>query len=100
MITGSFSGFPSLVVMAIPLVVGLIIGFIIKKVLKIGIILAIVAVVASYFGLINLGAVTQEAKDLAAKYGPVALSYVSLFFGIVPLGIGLVIGIIIGFVFG
>jgi len=100
MIPGSFGGLTSLVVMAIPLVVGLIIGFMIKKTLKIGIILAILAVVASYFGIINLGAVAQEAKNLAANYGPVAMSYAALFFGIVPLSIGLVIGIIIGFVFG
>lgn len=100
MMSGSFSSLPSLVVMAIPLVVGLIIGFISKKVIKMGIILAILAAVAAYLGFINLGAVVQEAKDLAAKYGPIALSYIAIFFGIVPLSIGLVIGIIIGFVFG
>lgn len=84
--------------MAIPFIVGLVIGIVIKKAIQIGIILVVIAIVASYFGFISLGDVAQGAKDLAAKYGPVALTYVALFFGIIPLSIGLVIGVIIGFV--
>jgi hypothetical protein len=99
LMTGSFGGLPSLVVIAIPLIVGLIIGFVLRKALKIGIILVIVAIVASYLGFISLASVEQGAKDLATKYGPVAMTYVAIFFGIIPLSIGLVLGIIIGFVF-
>ena len=100
LMSGSFgAGVPSLVVIAIPLIVGLIIGFVLRKALKIGIILVIVAFAASYLGFISLAGVEQSVKDLATKYGPVAMSYVALFFGIIPLSIGLIIGVIIGFVF-
>jgi hypothetical protein len=66
--------------------------------LKIGIILVIVPFVASYLGFISLASVEQGAKDLVTKYGPTAMSYVALFFGIIPLSIGLIIGVIIGFI--
>jgi uncharacterized membrane protein (Fun14 family) len=99
LMTGSLgAGLPSLVVIAIPLIVGLIIGFVLRKALKIGIILVVVALVASYLGFISLASVEQGAKDLATKYGPIAMSYVAIFFGIIPLSIGLVIGVIIGFI--
>jgi uncharacterized membrane protein (Fun14 family) len=88
------------VVLAIPLVVGLIIGFLIKKVLKIGIILAIVALIAVYFGFISMGTITKTLSDLSDKYGPVAMQYVAIFFGVIPLSLGLIIGIILGFIFG
>jgi uncharacterized membrane protein (Fun14 family) len=97
---GTISGLPTIVVLVIPLVVGLIIGFLIKKVLKIGIILAIVALIAVYFGFISLGTITQALSNLSNKYGPTAMQYVAMFFGIIPLGIGLVLGIILGFIFG
>ncbi len=100
LIPGSFSGLPSLLVLAIPFVIGLIIGYLIKKVIKIGIILAVLALVAAYFGFINLEASVQEAKNLTATYGPVAMSYLALFFGIVPLSIGLILGVILGFIIG
>ena len=100
LMAGTFgAGLPSLVVIAIPLIVGLIIGFVLRKVLKIGIILFVVAIAASYLGFISLASVEQGSKDLATKYGPVAMSYVAIFFGIIPLSIGLVIGIIVGFIF-
>ena len=100
LLAGSFGGLPSLVVIAIPFIIGLIIGILIKKVIKVGIIVAIIALVAAYLGFINLGSVVQEAKNLVLTYGPTATTYVALFFGIVPLSIGLVIGIIVGFLFG
>ena len=98
LVTGSFGGIPSIAVMAIPLIIGLVIGFLIKKALKIGLILIVIAFVASYFGFVNLGNLAQEGKNLAVKYGPTALSYVALFFGIIPLSLGLVVGIVVGFI--
>jgi uncharacterized membrane protein (Fun14 family) len=85
--------------MALPLIVGLVLGYIVKRALKIGLILVAVALIASYFGLIGLSSMTGEVQTLVTKYGPVAQSYVSLFFGIVPLSIGLVIGFLVGFIF-
>jgi hypothetical protein len=96
---GSFgAGLPSLVIIAIPLIVGLILGYVLRRVLMVGIVLVVVALAATYLGFVTLAAVEQGAKDLATKYGPVAMSYVALFFGIIPLSIGLVIGIVIGFI--
>jgi len=99
MMSGNFGSLPSLLVMAVPLIIGLILGYVIKRILKIGLILVAAALVASYFGLINLGSISSEAQSLVTKYGPVANSYISLFFGVIPLSIGLVIGFLLGFIF-
>jgi hypothetical protein len=91
------SGIPSIVVMALPLIIGIVIGYLIRKAIKIGIILALIVIIAIFFGFVSLANVESGAKELITKYGPTAASYVAIFFGIVPLSIGLVIGIIIGF---
>jgi hypothetical protein len=64
---------------------------------KIAIIAAIILVVVSYLGFfgLSLGAL----KDLADKYGPIAVQYGALLMGMLPLGLGLVVGFIIGFIF-
>jgi uncharacterized membrane protein (Fun14 family) len=95
--SGSIGGLPPIVVMIIPFVIGLIVGFFVKKFLKIAIIAAIILVVVSYFGFfgLSLGAL----KDLSDKYGPIAVQYGTLLIGMLPLGIGLIVGLIIGFIF-
>jgi uncharacterized membrane protein (Fun14 family) len=95
--SGSIGGLPPIVVMIIPLVIGLIVGYLVHKMLKIAIIAAIILVVVSYFGFfgLSLGAL----KDLSDKYGPIAVQYGILFMGMLPLGIGLIVGFIIGFLF-
>lgn len=99
LMSGKLGTLPSLVVMAVPLIIGLILGYIVKRVLKIGLILVAIALVAAYFGFINLSTTWTQVQSLVTKYGPVANSYASLFFGIVPLSIGLIIGFLIGFIF-
>jgi uncharacterized membrane protein (Fun14 family) len=99
MMSGSMGNLPSLVVMAVPFVVGLVLGYVVKRILKVGLILVAIALVAAYFGFVNLGNITAETQDMVKTYGPVAMSYLSIFFGIVPLSAGLVIGFLIGFVF-
>jgi uncharacterized membrane protein (Fun14 family) len=96
--SGSIAGLPPIIVMIIPFIVGLIVGFLVKKFLKIAIIAAIIIVVVSYLGFygLSLGAL----KDLADKYGPLALHYGVLLIGILPLSIGFVVGLILGFLFG
>jgi hypothetical protein len=91
-------GIPSLAVMAIPLIVGLIVGFLLRKALVIGIVLIAVALIASYLGFVSLASIEQGTKTLVTTYGPVAASYVAIFLGIIPLSIGLVLGIIVGFI--
>jgi uncharacterized membrane protein (Fun14 family) len=86
------------VIMIIPFIVGLIIGFFIKKMLKIAIIAAIIVVIASYLGFfgLSLGALAGVAE----QYGPAALHYGVLLMGMLPLGLGFVVGLILGFLFG
>ncbi len=95
--SGSIGGLPPIVIMIIPFILGLVVGFFVKKFLKIAIIAAIILVVVSYFGFfgLSLGAL----KDLSDKYGPVAVQYGVLLMGILPLGLGLIVGLIIGFIF-
>ncbi len=66
--SGKTLGVPTLVVMAIPFIVGLVAGFLIKRILKIGIILVILALVPSYFGLLNIS--LDSFKDTTNTYGP------------------------------
>ena len=95
--SGSLFGLPPIVVMIIPFVIGLIVGFLFKKMLKIAIIAAIILVVVAYFGFfgLSLGAL----KNLSDTYGPIAIQYGILLMGMLPLGIGLVVGVVIGFIF-
>ena len=95
--SGSIAGLPPIVVMIIPFVIGLIVGYLVHKMLKIAIIAAIILVVVAYFGFfgLSLGAL----KDLADIYGPIAIQYGTLLMGMLPLGIGLIVGFIIGFIF-
>jgi uncharacterized membrane protein (Fun14 family) len=95
--SGSIGGIPPIVVMIIPFVIGLIVGFFVKKFLKIAIIAAIILVVVSYFGFLGLS--LGALKDLSDKYGPVAVQYGVLLMGMLPLGLGLIVGLIIGFIF-
>jgi len=98
LITGSIGGLPTIAIMAVPFVVGLIVGFLIKKVLKWAIIAGIIVVVVAYFGFFGLS--LSALGDLVTQYGPLAAQEAILLFGMLPLGIGLVIGLILGFIFG
>jgi uncharacterized membrane protein (Fun14 family) len=94
--SGSIAGLPPIVMMIIIFVIGLIVGYLLHLFLKIAIISAIVLFVVAYLGLfgLSLGAL----KNLATKYGPLAYQYGALIIGILPLSIGFIIGVIIGFV--
>jgi uncharacterized membrane protein (Fun14 family) len=94
--SGSIGGLPPIALMIIPLIIGLIVGYLIHKFLKIAIISAVIAVVAAYLGFftLNIGAL----KDLSDKYGPMAVQYGTLLIGILPFGIGFIVGVIIGFI--
>ena len=82
--------------MIIPFVIGLVIGYLFHKVLKIAIIAAIILVVVAYFGFFGLS--LGVLKGIADTYGPIVVQYGVLFMGILPLGLGLVVGFVIGFV--
>lgn len=97
-ITGSIHGIPTLVIMAVPFIVGLVVGFLIKKALKWAIIAGIIVVVIAYFGFFGLS--LSSLGNLVTKYGPIAAQEAILLFGLLPLGIGFVIGLVLGFIFG
>ena len=84
--------------MIIIFVTGLIVGYLIHLFLKIAIIAAIVLFVVAYFGLCGLS--LSELKNSATQYGPIVYQYGALIIGILPVTIGFIIGVIIGFVFG
>jgi len=94
--SGSIGGLPPVVVMIIPFVIGLIVGYLVHKMLKIAIIAAIILVVVAYFGFFGLS--LDALKGIADTYGPVAIQYGVLLMGMLPLGLGLIVGFVIGFV--
>ena len=95
--SGSIIGIPTIVVMILPFVVGLIVGYLVHKFLKIAIIAGVVLVIVAYFGFFGLSLSTL--KNLSDLYGPIAIQYGVLLIGILPLGLGFIVGLIIGFIF-
>jgi len=95
---GSIAGLPPLLVMAIPLILGLIVGFLIKKSLKKALIVGIIVAVVTYLGLFSLS--LGGLNDIIAQYGPMSVHYMVLLLGMLPLSVGLIIGLAIGFLFG
>ena len=93
--SGSIGGLPPYVIMIIIFVLGLIVGYLIHLFLKIAIIAAIVLFVAAYLGLFGLS--LSALKNDATQYGPIVYQYGALIIGILPLSIGFIIGIVIGF---
>ncbi len=95
--SGNMSGIPTIVVMALPLILGIVVGYIIKKMLKIAIVIGILVFAAAYLGVFSLS--LESLKTAAEKYGPQIVHYATLLIGIMPLGIGFIIGVVIGFIF-
>ena len=82
--------------MVIIFVVGLVVGYLVHLFLKIAIIAAIVLFVVAYFGFFGLS--LSELKNYATQYGSIVYQYGALIIGILPLSIGFIVGVIIGFV--
>jgi len=95
--SGSIGGLPPIVVMILPFVIGLIIGYLVHKMLKIAIIAGIILVIVAYLGFFGLS--LSALQNLADTYGPIALHYGTLLIGILPLGLGFIVGLVIGFIF-
>jgi uncharacterized membrane protein (Fun14 family) len=96
--SGTIAGLPTIVVMAIPLIIGIVVGFLVKKFLKWAIIGAVILFVLAYFGVWGLS--FGKLEEWAATYGPLAVQEAIVVIGILPLGIGFIIGVILGFIFG
>lgn len=93
-LTSSIGGIPTLLIMAVPFIIGLIVGWFIKKALKWAIIAAVILIVATYFGFFGLTWGTLGNVGMDVIQGGILL------FGMLPMGIGLIIGLVIGFIFG
>ena len=93
--SGSIAGLPPIVLMILIFVVGLIVGYLVHLFLKIAIIAAIILFVVAYFGFFGLS--LGSLKNYATQYGPIVYQYGALIIGILPVSIGFIIGVIIGF---
>ena len=94
--SGSIGGLPPFVWMIIIFVVGLIVGYLVHLFLKIAIVAAVVLFILAYFGFFGLS--LSALKNDATLYGPIVYQYGALIIGILPVSIGFVIGVIIGFI--
>jgi len=95
---GTIAGLPTIIIMALPFIIGLVVGFFIKKFLKWAIIAAVLLVVISYLGFFGLSLGTLQ--DLAVTYSPAVYHYGVLLIGMLPLGLGFIVGVVLGFIFG
>ena len=95
--SGSIAGLPPIVIMILIFVAGLIVGYLIHLFLEIAIIAAIILFIVAYFGFWGLS--LSALKNYATQYGSIVYQYGALIIGILPLSIGFIIGVIIGFVF-
>ncbi len=95
-INGAISGIPVAGFTLSSFILGLVIGYLLRKLVKLALLIGFIVILASYLGFIN----ASEVKNVAIKYGPEIISYIAFFVGILPLGIGLIVGLIIGFLYG
>ena len=93
--SGSIGGVPTIVWMILPLVIGVIVGYFVHKFLKIAVIVGVIVAIAAYLGYFSLS--SSSMSSLIEKYGPMVVQYGTLLIGILPLGIGFIIGFAVGF---
>jgi uncharacterized membrane protein (Fun14 family) len=95
LMSGSFGGLPVIVWMILPLVIGIVVGYLLHKFLKIAVIIGVIVAIALYLGFFGLS--SSSMASLAEQYGPIVIQYGTLLIGILPLGIGFIIGFGVGF---
>lgn len=95
---GSLFGLPTIAFMSVPFVAGLVVGFLLKKALRIALILLIIAGAGTYFGVFSIS--FDQLKNAISVAGPVAQHGAAIVIGMLPLGVGLIVGLILGFKYG
>ncbi|MEM3833023.1 MAG: hypothetical protein QW128_05440 [Thermoprotei archaeon] len=95
-LNGTISGIPVAGFSLFSFVLGLVIGYLLRRLIKLALLVGFIVIIAGYLGFINV----SEVKSMALKYGPDIISYLALIIGIIPTSLGLIIGLIIGFVYG
>jgi len=95
--SGSIAGISPLIVIAITFIIGVIAGYIARKFLKIAIIAVIIVIIISYLGFfgLSLGAL----KTAAETYGPMVIQLCTFLAGVLPIGLGFIVGFIVGLIF-
>lgn len=96
---GSLLGLPASVFMSIPFITGVILGFMIKKALKWAVIGLVIIGGGLYLGVINMGDIKTYLAKLPS-YAPELMQYAALILGLLPLGMGLAVGLLIGLKYG
>jgi uncharacterized membrane protein (Fun14 family) len=95
--SGSIAGLSPLIFMVVTFIIGVIAGYLARKVLKIAIIAAVILIIISYLGFFGLS--PRALVTAAETYGPMVIHLGTLLVGVLPIGIGFVVGLIIGFIF-
>lgn len=95
---GSMFGLPTIAFMSMPFIAGLVVGFLLKKVLRIALILLIIAGAGIYFGVFSVS--LDQLKKVISVVEPAAQHGAAFVIGILPLGAGLIVGLILGFKYG
>ncbi|MDR0318477.1 MAG: hypothetical protein LBI09_00375 [Nitrososphaerota archaeon] len=94
--SGSIAGLPPVVIMIIPFVIGIIVGYLTRKILKVAIIVAVLLIIVCYLGLFGLS--PDALRTVADTYGPMVIHYGALLIGVLPIGLGFIVGLIVGFI--
>jgi len=96
---GSLFGLPASIFMTMPFIIGLILGFMIKKALKWAVIGIVIVGAALYLGVLNMGDIQKYLVTLKQN-APEIMQYAAIILGMLPLGMGLAVGLIIGLKYG
>ena len=92
-------GLPTSISMIGIFIIGLILGILLWKMLKMAIVLTLLIGVGMYFGVVGSGFI-EDVKTLLLNYGPQALQLAALVIGILPFGLGIAAGFVIGLLKG
>ena len=92
-------GLPTGIPMIAIFIIGLILGILLWKMLKMAIILTILVGIGMYFGVVGSGFI-EDVRDLLMNYGPQAIQLAALVIGILPFGLGIAAGFVIGLLKG
>ncbi len=92
-------GLPTGIPMIAIFIIGLILGILLWKMVKISIILTILVGIGMYFGVVGAGFI-EDVRDLLMNYGPQAIQLAALVIGILPFGLGIAAGFVIGLLKG
>lgn len=98
LINSTIAGLPTLVLAAVPFIIGLVVGILLRKILKWAVIIGVIILIIAFFGFfgLNFGILT----GMVEQYVPIIYAYAIILIGLFPIGVGFIIGLIIGLMVG